>query len=73
MSKIIHYICLSSPPDRENLVAEIFFDSVQWAEINQENDLLEIEFYARPDGLPWKIEFSQAILALTEAKAKLIE
>ena len=29
-------ICLSSPPDREKLVAEIFVGDVQWAEINQE-------------------------------------
>ena len=64
-------ICISSPPDREKLVAEIFFGDLQWAEINQENDSLAIEFYARPDGQPWQIKFGIAITALEEAKGKL--
>jgi hypothetical protein len=42
-------ICLSSPPNRSKLVAEIFFGNVQWAEINQEKNALEVEFYPRPD------------------------
>jgi hypothetical protein len=64
-------IYLSSPPDRNKLVAEIFFGDVQWAEINQERSVLEIEFYPRPDGQPWQIDFSTAIHALIEAKSKL--
>lgn len=65
-------ICLSTPPDRDKLVAEIFIDDVQWAEINQEHTILEIEFYPRPDGQPWKIDFSNAISALNEAKGRLV-
>jgi hypothetical protein len=34
-------ICISSPPDREKLVAEILFGDVQWAEIDQEADILQ--------------------------------
>jgi hypothetical protein len=64
-------ICLSSPPDRENLVAEIFFEGCQWAEIHQEHSVFEIEFYPRPDGRPWKVGFSSAINALNEAKSML--
>jgi len=67
-----HKICISSPPDRNNLVAEIFFDNLQWAEVNQESESLEIEFYPRPDGKPWKISFSEAVDSLNEAKLKLI-
>lgn len=33
-----HRICISSPPDREKLVAEIFFGDTQWAELNQEGE-----------------------------------
>jgi hypothetical protein len=70
--KNTHRICISSPPDREKLVAEIFFGDVQWAEINQERDVLEIEFYPRPDDEPWRIDFSSAINALEEAKRRLV-
>lgn len=68
----LHKICISSPSDRSNVVAEIFFGNVQWAEINQEHNTLEIEFYPRPDGQPWRIDFNSAIKALTEAKSKLL-
>jgi hypothetical protein len=64
-------ICISSPPDRERVVAEIFFDDVQWAELNQENEVLQLEFYPRPDGGPWRIDFGLAIKALDDAKRKL--
>lgn len=72
MNKNKYNICISSPPDREKLVAEIFFNDVQWAEVNQENNDLEVEFYTRPDGQPWKIDYSDVIRALHEAKLKLV-
>lgn len=65
-------ICLSSPPDRDNLVVEIFFDDVEWAEINQEHSVFTIEFYPRPDGQPWQFDFFSAINALNDAKLKLM-
>lgn len=64
-------ICISSPPDRNKLVAEVFFENVQWVEINQEKDVLEVEVYPRPDGQPWRIDYLDAIDALSEAKWKL--
>ena len=67
-----HRICISSPPDREKLVAEIFFGDTQWAEINQESGDLQVEFYARPDGEPWQIDFQDALAALNEAKQRLV-
>ena len=65
-------IGISSPPDREKLVAEISFDNVQWAEINQERGALEVEFYPRPDGEPWRIDYQDAVKALDEAKRRLM-
>lgn len=65
-------ICISSPPDRSKLVAEIFFGDVQWAEINQESSELAVEFYCRPDAEPWSLSFSTATAALDEAKRQLI-
>jgi hypothetical protein len=66
-----YQIFISSPPDREKLVAEIFFDDLQWAEVNQEHDILEVEFYPHPDEQVWRIDFPTAIRALTEAKKML--
>jgi len=65
-------IGISSPPDREKLVAEISFGNVQWAEINQEREVLEVEFYPRPDGEPWRIDYQDALKALDEAKRRLL-
>ncbi len=67
-----HRICISSPPDREKLVAEIFFGDTQWAEINQERETFEVEFYPRPDGEPWRIDYQDALSALNEAKRSLM-
>jgi hypothetical protein len=64
-------ICLSSPPDREKLVAEIFFGDMQWAELNQEGSELELEFYHRTDSQPWRIPYNQVVSALDDAKKKL--
>ena len=70
--KNTYRICISSPSDRDKLAAEIFFENVQWVEINQENNVLEVEFYPRPDSQPWKIDFSEVIGALREAKSRLV-
>lgn len=71
--KNTYRICISSPPDRNRLVAEIFFGEGQWAEINQENDTLEVEFYPHPNNQPWRINFSNAVEALLEAKRILMD
>ena len=65
-------ICISSPPDREKLVAEIFFGDSQWAEINQERETLEVEFYSRANGEPWRIHYQDVIKSLNDAKQRLI-
>lgn len=65
-------ICLSSPPDREKLVAEIFVGDVQWAEINQEQETLQVEFYPRPDGQPWRINLVDVTTVLDQARQRLI-
>ena len=65
-------ISLYCPPDREKLVADISFDGIQWAEINLEREALEVEFYPRPDGEPWRIDYQVALKALDEAKRRLM-
>ena len=64
-------VTLASPPDRDKLVAEIFFGNQQWAEINQEEGILAVEFYSRSDGQPWRIALPDAVAALQEAEKLL--
>jgi hypothetical protein len=64
-------ICISSPPDRENLVAEIFFGNEQWAELSQEHEIPTLEFYPRPGKEFWQLTFDEVIFALNEAKKQL--
>ena len=65
-------ISISSPPDRDCLVAEIFMDNNQWAEVNQESGELMLELYPRKDGQPWVFDFETALEVLQAAKKKLI-
>ena len=63
---------LASPADREKLVAQLMVGNEQLAELNQEGESLQLEFYARRDGQPWVVEYSDFINALLQAKEKLV-
>jgi hypothetical protein len=68
-------VYISSPPDREKLVAEILFGDreyqEQWAELNQEDGTLRIEFYPKLDGQFWEFSFDEVMEALNGAKKRL--
>ncbi len=67
-------ITIGSLPHKERLVADIFYDNVQWAEISQEvDDELVIEFYAHPRGGDWSFPLEEALKILEQAKNKLLE
>ncbi|AZA57265.1 hypothetical protein [Chryseobacterium shandongense] len=63
-------ILITDVPDRENLVAEVWYGETLIAEINQETKKLEIEFY-----LNEKIAFdlNEFLTALENAKGLLIK
>jgi hypothetical protein len=65
-------VCTSSPPDREQLVAEIFLGDEQWAELNQEGNKLSLEIYPKRSGGHWLLEFEDALDILVEAKRRLV-
>ena len=65
-------IVVSSPPDRERLVAEVWFGGEMVVEINQESDQLRVEIYARESGEPWAVPFAEFIDALNQAKRRLV-
>ena len=67
-------VVISSPPDRDRLVAEIFFGDAQWAEVLcEDGQIMEVEHYLRPDGSPWRIPLALAQEALAKAADRLRE
>ncbi len=65
-------ITIASLPDRENLVAELWYDNVLWCEISQEESEPILEIYPHPTGKPWTFPFEEALACLQQAKRKLI-
>ena len=66
-----HTIEIASLPDREQVVAELWFGDEQWAEINQESSKLQIEIFARANGEPWSFDYHEAMDALRRAVMRL--
>ena len=64
-------IAISSPPDRERLVAEIFVGTDQIAEVNYETGEFSVELYPRSDGTPWVLSHESLASSLNDAKAQL--
>ena len=65
-------ICISSPPDRAQLVAEIFLGDEQWAELNQEGNRLSLEIYSRRSSRAWQLDLEDVLNVLVEAKKRLV-
>lgn len=66
-------ITIASLPDRENLVAELWFGDTQWGEINQEGGSLTLEIYPHHSGKPWAFELNDVIKQVEQAKSRLEE
>ena len=63
---------IASLPNRDELVAEIFYENLQFAEIFYENNKLMIEFYGYEKKDIWLFSFHQIMGILEEAKQKLL-
>ena len=61
---------IASPPDRENLVAEIWLGGQMIAEINQENSSLELEIFT-DEKRKLKLNYDDFVETLKKAKEKL--
>lgn len=67
-------ILIASVPNRERLVAEIYYDNQYWVEISQENDEeLIMQFYSHPTAKYWTFPFEEALKVLEQARNKLLE
>ncbi len=59
--------------DRDNTVAEIYFDSKQWAEISHRDSEMFVQFYSHPSMECWEFPFAEAIQAIELAKSRLFK
>jgi hypothetical protein len=59
--------------DTEELVAEVYYSSSQWAKIFRKNKELKVQFYPHPNKGPWEFPFKEALKTLEEAKNKLLK
>jgi hypothetical protein len=66
-------ITVASLPDRENLVAEITYNNIEWAEISQENQEMVVQFYPHPGKAFWEFPLNEALLVLEKAKKRLLD
>ena len=62
---------IASPPDREKLVAELFYGLEQWAEIHQEYGHLTLQLFPKGDGQPWEFSFDEAVGMLQRGSRRL--
>jgi hypothetical protein len=67
----ISEVLITSPPDREDLVVELWSQDYMIAEINSEGACPLVEIYPRPDGKPWNFNADQLLEMLEKAKRGL--
>ena len=65
-------ISIASLPDKENLVAEIFYENVQWVQISQETDKMIIQFYPHTKKDYWEFPLDEALEVLERAKKRFL-
>jgi hypothetical protein len=65
-------ITIASVPDREKLVAELWYDQELWGEISQETGELLLEVYLNPSRNSHQLKCKELILAIQQAEDKLL-
>jgi len=63
---------ITSPPDREKLVAELWWGDEMWGEINQDSGSLMVELYPRASGEPWTFPLDTLLEVLRKAGPHLL-
>ena len=67
-------IIIASLPDRENLVAEIFYKNTEWVEISAETPHKYVVCFCNTDdGNYWEFPFEEAMDVFQQAKDMLAE
>ena len=58
--------------DREGFVAEVYFESIQWAEVFKEENRVLIRFFAHPHKKHWECPCEDSIKVIEQVKMKLL-
>jgi hypothetical protein len=64
--QIVNYL------EKKGLVAEVYYESFQWAEISHKGNSVVIRLYSHPNRSQWEFSYEESIRALQQAKAKLL-
>ena len=64
---------LTSVPDRDDLVAEIWLDQDLFVELRLEAGEIRTQLYSRQDGKPWDVSHRDLLAALSKAEERLLE
>ncbi len=62
---------VTSVPDRDSLVAEIWLDRELLAELRYEYGSFKVQIYPAPDGQPWDVDYEAFSGALQRARERL--
>jgi hypothetical protein len=62
---------VTSVPDRDGLVAEIWLDQELLAELRDERGSLHMQIYPAPEGQPWDVPYEAFSRALQQARDRL--
>ena len=67
-------ILIASLPDKEEVVAEVYYNNMYWVEISQEPGVEQpiIQFYPPSDKECWEFPLEDALKALELAKKKFL-
>jgi hypothetical protein len=65
-------VTIASVPDREKLVAELWYDQELWGEISQDTGELVLEIYPSPARQFRQLKCEELITAVQQAKDKLL-
>jgi hypothetical protein len=65
-------IQIASSPDREKVVAELWWGDEMWGEISQEGPEPQLELYPRRDGRPWSFPLAEALDLIQRARRTLL-
>jgi hypothetical protein len=65
---------IASVHDRDNLVAELWYEDEQWGKISQENENILLEIYPRNSGKNdkvWSFDLTEIIENLRDAQKRI--
>jgi hypothetical protein len=63
---------LCSPPEREDMVVQLFFvEGAQWGEVREESQTLQLEIFASKSEKPMLFDLEELLNVLILAKEKL--